>query len=144
MSLAHAMFGADWAQAYAEQIRQHDGYRKSGATWEWPMVFKVTADPAIGLPAELAIYLDLWHGECREARVATQQDIEIAFYVLSADAATWRMVVEKKLEPIGGLMRGRLKLARGNILKLAAYVQAAQHLVEAATRVETVYPEGMR
>jgi putative sterol carrier protein len=142
--MAHELFSPEWAQAYAEAIRTHAGYKKSAASWEWPMVFKVTADPSIGLPQEKAIYLDLFHGECREARVATEADLQAVPYIVSADAFAWKQVVEKKLEPIGGLMRGKLKLARGNMIALARYVQAAQHLVEAATNVETSFPEGVR
>ena len=47
-----------------------------------------------------AIYLDLWHGECREARAATEEDLEKAPYVVSADPYTWKLIFERKLEPI--------------------------------------------
>ena len=35
------------------------------------MVYIVTKDPSVGINEDLGIYLDLFHGECREARAAT-------------------------------------------------------------------------
>ncbi|HEY3365438.1 MAG TPA: SCP2 sterol-binding domain-containing protein [Symbiobacteriaceae bacterium] len=141
--MGYVLFGDDWVNAYKESLGRSAEYRKAAAKWEWPLVLKVQKDPSLGLPDDLAVYLDLWHGECRGARVATAADLESAPYIVSADAFTWKQVLEKKMEPIGGIVRGKLKLARGSIITLAGYVQAAKYLVEAATEVATDFPGGL-
>ncbi len=141
--MAYPFFSQEWAVAYGEKLRANEAYRKAAATWEWPMVLRVTKDPRYGLEEDQAVYLDLYRGECREARAATPEDLESAPYVVSADAYTWKQIVDGKLEPIGGIVRGKLKLTRGNLLKLATYVQAARELVNTATQVETAFPEGL-
>lgn len=144
MRVAHPFMSDAWARAYGAQIQASADYRRAAATWEGAIVLKVLADPALGIPAGRGIYLDLYHGECRAAREATADDLAEAPYVITADAYTWKQVIDKRLEPIAGLLHGKLKLERGDMVTLARYVEAAMHLVDAATRVETVFPEGLQ
>jgi putative sterol carrier protein len=65
-----------------------------------------------------------------------------ASYLIEADPYSWKRVLEGELDPIAGLMRGKLKLRRGSVVALARYVGAARELVRAAGRVETSFPEG--
>ena len=134
------LFSDEWAKAAADVIRASDGYRAAAKSWEGAMVFTLQADPSLGVPEPRSAYLDLWHGECREGRAATPDDVAKAPYVVSADAYTWRQVLEGRLEPIQGLLRGKLKLVKGNMAVLARYVAAAKELVACATRTETKYP----
>ena len=134
------LFSDEWAQTAADVIRASQGYKNAAKTWEGSMVFTVQADPSIGLPEPRSAYFDLWHGDCRDGRAASQQDIDSATYIISADAFTWKQVLEGKLEPIAGLMRGKLKLTRGNMAVLARYVLAAKELVACATQAETAFP----
>ena len=134
------LYSDDWAKAAAGVIASSESYRSAAKTWEGSMVFTLQADPSLGVPENRSVFFDLWHGECRDGRSATPTDLEAATYIISADAFTWRQVMEGKLEPIAGLMRGKLKLARGNMAVLARYVLAAKELVRAATQVETEFP----
>lgn len=142
--MTYAAFSEEWCQAYGERIRASEAYRRSAATWEWPMVYIVTKDPSVGINEDLGIYLDLFHGECREARAATPADLQSAPYAIQADPYTWKQVLDRKVEPISAMMRGKLKLVRGNLVTVARYVTAAKHLVDAACEVPTEWPEGLR
>ena len=134
------LYSDEWAKAAAGVIAASDSYKQAARTWEGSMVFTLQADPSLGVPENRSVFFDLWHGECRDGRSATQQDLEAATYIISADAYTWQQVMEGKLEPIAGLMRGKLKLVRGNMAVLARYVLAAKELVRSATQVETEFP----
>jgi putative sterol carrier protein len=134
------LFTLEWAQAWRDQIRANGAYQAAARTWRWPLVLVMKADPGLGLPEERSIYLDLFQGECRDARMATAEDVEQAPFLLSADPRTWRQVLERRLEPIPGLMRGKLKLVKGSLASLLPYILAAKELVESAARVETRYP----
>ena len=143
--MAAEVFTGAWAEAWCEQINESDAYREAAADWEGEIVLRVTADPAFGLPEPRAVRVDLWHGECRGASATAADgpaDEHDAPYVLEADPYSWKRVLDGELDPIAGLMRGKLKLRRGSVVELARYVKAAKELVRAAGRVEASYPEG--
>ena len=137
------VFTQDWAENWKDEINKSELFRKYGATWEWPLVMKMNADPNIGLTEERLVYLDLWHGECREAREAKQMDLETASYIISGDAHVWKKILDRKLDSITALMTRKTKLEKGNIMKLAKYTNASKYLVEAATHVSAEFPEGV-
>ncbi len=141
--MAYEWFTDEWARAYAEEINASARYRDSAKRWEWPLVLTAEADPSLGLESDRSIYLDLWHGECRAARVASGDDLAEAPYAISADPYTWKQVLDGQLEPISGLMRGKLRLVKGNMIALAGFVPASKELVACATRVDTALPPGL-
>lgn len=134
------LFSAAWAEHAATVIQSSAAYKKSAATWEGAMVFTLQADSSLGVPENRNVYFDLHHGECLDARVATATDLLSAPYLISADAFTWQQVLNSKLEPIAGLLRGKLKLSKGNMAVLARYVMAAKEMVNCAARVPTRFP----
>jgi putative sterol carrier protein len=54
--------------------------------------------------------------------------------------STWRRVIEKKLDPIQGMITGQLKL-KGTMSKIMRFPRAAAELVNCATKVPTDFPE---
>ena len=135
--MSHEIFSAPWADAWAEELRASSAYRQAAATWEGSMIFE-TADQDTG--AATGVFLDLWHGECRAARPASERDQGLADYVIRAQIEVWQRVLAGDLEPIFGLMSGKLQLLRGSLAKLTPQLPAARELVAAAARIDTVYP----
>ncbi|MEO1370211.1 MAG: SCP2 sterol-binding domain-containing protein, partial [Acidobacteriota bacterium] len=78
---------------------------------------------------------------CRAARAATAEDLDAADFALRASAETWRRVLDGALEPILGLMSGKLKLRTGSLAALTPYMQASRELVAAAARVDSTFPD---
>jgi putative sterol carrier protein len=140
--MSYEMFTHEWAVACGEQINANEDYRLAARSWQWPLVLTMKAEPALGL-AERAVYLDLYEGDCREARAATAADLAGVPYVISADPRTWKRVLDRELEPLFGLMRGKLKLARGSLASLLPYVAAAKEMVLSAACVDTRFPQGV-
>ncbi|MEM9553485.1 MAG: SCP2 sterol-binding domain-containing protein [Acidobacteriota bacterium] len=137
----HEVFTQPWVDAWADEIARSQEYRQAAASWEGPLALALTdADGGVAR----AVRLDLWHGSCRDARALAGDDIAPALdatdYVLQADLATWRRVLAGELEPIFGLMSGKLKLTRGQLPKLLPYVTASKELVAAAGRVPSRFP----
>lgn len=135
----HEVFTAPWVLAWADEIRGSDAYRKAAASWEGSLALAMT-DLGDGHDGERGVYLDLWHGECRAARVAGEGDLDTTDYVLAADLSTWKRVLQRELDPILGLMTGKLKLRRGSVTQLTPYLNASKELVLAATRVPSTFP----
>ena len=140
--MSHEVFTQDWAVAWGEAIRASDAYRTAAQRWRWLMVIIMTFDPALGLP-ERAVFLDLFEGDCREARSATEADRAAVPYILSGDFDTWKQVLERELDPILALMTAKLKLPKGSLAALLPYVTAAREMVAAAAQVPYRLPEGL-
>lgn len=81
------------------------------------------------------MYVDLWHGECRNARLATESEFNPEFRI-SANRKQWQRVIAREIDPIKALMTGTLKL-KGNLAKIMRNVRAAQDLVMCAASVPT-------
>ncbi|MEL7060213.1 MAG: SCP2 sterol-binding domain-containing protein [Acidobacteriota bacterium] len=128
------VFSDAWIAAWADEIRNSDPYRQAAQRWEGSVALRAADVP------DLAAFLDLHHGACRDARRAQGDDVEQADFVLAADLGVWQRVLERQLEPILGLMSGQLKLERGSMTRLLPYTKASQELVAAATRVPTRFP----
>jgi putative sterol carrier protein len=128
------LFSQAWAQAAGQNLQTSTGYQKAAAAWEGTMIFANSSQ------THSNAFFDLWHGECRAARLATTTDLENAAYIISADTNTWEQVLTGQLEPIAALLRGKLKLSKGNLAVLVRYVPAAKELVLCAASVPTIFP----
>lgn len=131
------LFGTEeWIKAYQQQINQSERYKKVGATWEGDFYFVIVPN---GLMEHGAIYyLDLWHGECRAACLAEAENQFAPAFRLESVDANWQAIINRKLDPIQGMMTRKIKL-QGDMSKIMRYVPAAQELVMCATRVPTEF-----
>jgi putative sterol carrier protein len=136
----HDVFSAGWAAAWCDAINASDEYRAAAGKWEWPIVFALQAEPDRGIHEQF-VRLDLWKGECREARVASGDDVATTPFVIRAPLDAWRDVLDGRLDPLAAIMTGRLKLEQGSMMTLAIHTASAKALVAAATRVATRFPE---
>lgn len=136
--MSHEVFTDTWAEAWAQELRISNAYRQAAEAWEGSVLLRMTAD---GAATDRAVFVDLWHGECRSARAADASDVEEADYVIQADLDVWSRVLAGDLEPIFGLMSGKLKLTRGSLAKLTPYMAASRELVAAASRVDSRFPD---
>ena len=138
--MGYEVFTHEWAQAWKDELNRSDKYKRARRTWEWPLGLVMEADPDFGIDDDRAIYVDLYHGECREARVATAEDLDRVPYIVAADPETWRDLRDGKLEAIGAILRGRMQLKKGSMLVMARYVGAANELTQAVARIDTTFP----
>lgn len=137
--MSHEVFSQAWADAFRDQINRNDDHRKAAADWEHPV--SLVLEPAAGLSEGRRLLLDLWHGECRSARVVDPAAAATADYVLSASLDHWRQIFLGKSDPILALMQGRVKLQKGGMFALARSAGAAKQLVLSARRVPTRFPD---
>lgn len=138
----YEVFTSAWADAWRDTLNANAAYRRAAAAWEGAVALVMHPDGTLGIPATRAVFLDLWHGECRAARVAHDGDLATAPYVIEARAAVWRDLLTARSSPILALMTGKLSLTRGSIAALLPYATAANELVATAALVETVFPAG--
>lgn len=127
----------EWMKAFAKEVNQSESYRKSATQWEGDFYFVV--EPGPGLAEPVVMYIDLWHGEAGEAGAVADEGVKDPEFVIRAPLGTWKQVIEKKLDPIQGMMTGRLKL-KGTMSKVMRFPKAASELVNCATQVPTEFP----
>ena len=127
----------EWTNAYYEAINASDEYKEAGKTWtHGPLALVVNADPAIGVEEDTAFILDLNEGVCRKAWLTNREEAEKQPFCIFGSYAQWKAVMRKELDPIKGMMQGKLKL-KGNLPIIVRYVKAAQVLVELTSKVDT-------
>lgn len=128
----------EWIKALMAEVNQSEAYRKAAKTWEGDFYFIV--EKGDGVAEDVYMYMDLWHGECRDAFRVDDPGQKSPAFVMNAPVAIWKQVFEKKIDPIRGLVSGKLKL-QGNMMKVIKAPKAAIELVECCTKIDTVYPQ---
>ncbi len=126
-----------WIKAMMLDLNASDAYLEAAKNWEGDFFFVV--EPGGSLDKTVTLYMDLFHGKCRDAfEVNDSQAVKPAFR-LSGPVATWKKVMTKKLDPMQAMMTGQLKLT-GNMSTVMRNVRAAKELVESCTRLDTEFP----
>jgi putative sterol carrier protein len=135
------IFTAPWAAAWRRELNASPAYREKAATWEGAVALRMSADPALGVAEPRAVWLDLHHGACRDARPATPADLDGAAYLFDAEPAVWKEVLGGRLSPVAALLGGRLRLLKGSVMSLLPYVAAAQELMVTASLIYRQFPD---
>jgi putative sterol carrier protein len=129
----------EWTEEYKRQINLSEGYKKAAATWTaGPVALVVSAKSDIGLDEDFGMWLDLHQGVCRDAKKVSLEEAQKAPFCITGDYTRWKQVIKKELEPVKGMMQGKLKL-KGDLPTIVRYVKASQELVECSTRIETKF-----
>lgn len=131
---------ADWVKELKQELNTSPAYADAAKSWEGDFYFVI--EPEKGQPFSEAVYLymDLWHGQCRDAFVVNDKGDKAPAFVMSGPYSKWKKIVTAKLDPLQGLMMGQLKL-KGNMVMIMKNVKAAQEMVRACTRIDAQFPD---
>lgn len=121
----------EWADAMMEKVNESKDYAEAAKKWEGDFYFEISDTGEL-------IYMDLWHGACREAVFTTDKAMKDPEFTIAAKRTQWEKVLDGKLDPVQGMMTRQLKL-EGNLMKVMQNVKAAQELVRCATQVDTEF-----
>lgn len=133
-----AFFSPDWAAAVCAALGASDAYRQSAATWDGAIRFVAREVP--GTHPERAVWLDLRHGDCHGTATGDDARAAAAPFEIAAAYPVWTEVLAGRLDPVMGMMLGKLKLT-GSMAQIASHAKAAKELVACAASVETAPPE---
>ncbi len=128
----------DWLSEYVKRINESSDYKEASATWEGDVAFVFEAEPDNGVPEDIWAWLDLWHGECRQGKLVPAEEGEKARFIIRAPYSRWKEVIRKELDPVKGMMQGKLKL-KGDLPTIVRYVKASNELVNLAGSVPTEF-----
>lgn len=134
-------FTQPWADAFRDAINGNAAYRSAAASWTWPVALLLDPpSPDLGYPEPVAVEVALDRGTAGDAR-ALPADQATADIVLGADYQTWKQVVRGALDPVSGVVAGRIRLVRGSLMTLMTHTAAAKALVACAALVPTEFPD---
>ena len=102
--------------------------------------FASLVKPGAVLKEPFKMYLDLWHGKCRDAFVMTGAETKKPEFTISGTIETYRQIFNKKLDPIQALMTRKLEL-QGNMMKIMKSVKATLDLVNCCGLIDMKYPD---
>jgi putative sterol carrier protein len=128
----------EWIHALQKELNESEAYRQAARNWEGDFYFCVT--PSGSGKEQSIFYMDLWHGECRDAFLVMDESARNPVFIMSAPLNVWKKVITKKLDIVQGLLTRQVKL-KGNMAMIMRNVKAAQEIVECCTHIETEFPE---
>jgi putative sterol carrier protein len=129
-----------WFHEFADLINASPEYREAAEGWEGDVAFVIEAEPDKGVHEDVWGYLDLWHGDCRGGSVVTPEQGAAARFVIRAPYTRWKDVLRGDLDPVKGMMQGKLKV-QGDLPTIVRYVRAANELVRLTGELDTVFPD---
>ena len=133
--------GEEWGRLYMEEINNSPEYAEAAATWEGDLVFVYEKEPDKGVDEDVYAWLDLWHGKCRDAAKldgSGDPRATSAQFTISAPYSRWKSVLKKELDPVKGMMQGKIKV-KGDLPTIVRYVKASNVLVDLTATVDTQF-----
>ena len=130
----------EWFQAYIEAINGSEDYAEYAATWEGDAIIQVEAEPDKGIGGGRARTPRSLARRCRGGGIVDEARAESAEFVVRAPYSRWKDVIRGDLEPVKGLVQGKLRV-RGDLPKILRYAKGTQELAYIAGQVETTFPD---
>ena len=131
-------FGSQaWVTRLMDEVNRSEAYQSAAKNWEGDFLFVV--EPGGTLADPIYMYMDLYHGKCRQAFIIDQPDSLDPEYQVRGKMHVWQAIAEQQLDPIKALLTRQL-LLKGNMAKVMRNVKAASELVNCTTRLDTVFP----
>ena len=124
----------EWVKALESKLNTSQSYADIARKWEGDIMFDIEFPDK----SRRLLYLDLWHGKCRDAYEVTGERPEAAF-VLAAPLANLIRILKGELDPMQAMATGKLKV-HGNIIVMMKNVPTVLEFVKTAQQVESDFP----
>jgi putative sterol carrier protein len=124
----------EWLDEYRKELNQNKAYEDAAKTWEGDFVFII--EPSGGLDHEIRFWIDLHHGKSPDGYMLKAGEVKEAAFTFSGKWVNFHKLIQKKLDPIQGLMQGKFAL-KGDMGKVMRAVRAAQELVNTILMIDT-------
>lgn len=126
-----------WIKRLGDECNKSEAYREAARNWEGDVYFIV--EPEGCLKETVYMYIDLYHGRCRQAFVPEDYTALTPEFCIRGPVSTWKEIADKKIDPIKALLIRKLAL-KGNMAKIMRNVKAAYALLDCSTSFETKFP----
>jgi len=132
-------FGSDeWIKQLMVELNKSETYAEAAKNWEGDICFVIDPKDS-ALDHEVYMYVDLWHGKCRSARILSGKDELKPEFTIGGTVKAFHEVIDNGLDPMKALLTRKLKLT-GNMAKIMKNVKSANQLVLCTTYIPTNFP----
>ena len=126
----------DWLNSFKEKLNTDSKYAEIAKNWEGDI--KLSIEPGKDLAEPVTVYMDLWHGKCRDAYfIENGKEIDAAFSmngkyedylrILTGDLHPMQAMLTRKLH-----VQGNMALMMRNVPTVLDFVRCAQEVAEIA------------
>jgi|CXWL01.1.fsa_nt_gi putative sterol carrier protein len=126
-----------WVKALKDVVNSDADYAQAAQNWEADVIFHVEPDSL--LPKPMLMYVDLWHGQCRDAYEVASLDDKKAAFVLAAPASVLIRIIQGKLDPMQAMITRQLKV-HGSMVYMMKNVPTVLKFVKCASKVDSEFP----
>lgn len=123
---------AEWTQALMEKLNTDQRYADIARNWEGDLTFVI--EPGGALKDRMVIYLDLWHGKCRQAYVVQGDNPPEAAFTLKAPYENFVRILKGELHPMQAMLTRRLHV-QGNMAVMMRNVPTVLDFVRCAQEI---------
>ena len=120
----------EWLDDYVDRINASPEYREAAATWEGDVGLRLRARARQGRArGDLGMAGPLARRVPGRLDTTSTEEGGKARFIIRAPYSRWKEVIRKELDPVKGMMQGKLKL-RGDLPTIVRYVQGRQRAGE--------------
>lgn len=116
-NMAYNFPSNEWVKAYKDALNGELGkaWQKAAETWEGDFIFAITPDERY--KESVNFYIDLWHGECRDAQMySNDENTPNAEFQYIGSYSNWIKLIKGEIDPMRGILMRKFKLV-GNKAK---------------------------
>lgn len=121
-----------WLQELEEKLNNDEKYAQVAKKWEGDMACVLEADNR--LPEKKILYLDLWHGKCRQVAELDDLAEKNPAFVLTASYTNFLRVLQGDLDPMQAMLTRKLGV-KGNMAVMMRSVPTVLDFVRCAREV---------
>jgi putative sterol carrier protein len=124
----------EWTTALMEKLNSDGKYAQIARNWEGDLVFDIQPGGPIG--EKIVIYLDLWHGTCRQATYGKDLTGMKPAFLLKAPYENFVRVLKGELHPMQAMLtrklqvHGNMALMMRNVPTVLDFVRCAQEVTD--------------
>ncbi len=136
--MAYPFPGEEWLVALMDVLNSDSHYAEVAKNWEGDMVVVIEPNPKEEDPKlPITLYLDLWHGKCREVRVIDpdKEEMPDAAFVLRSYIKNILRIFQGDLDPMQAMLTRRLQV-KGNLGYMLRNVPTVLDFVRCCREVE--------
>ncbi len=130
-----------WFLKLKEKLNSDAQYAKIAHNWEWDLLFNIEADDLLN--NSLYVYMDLWHGTCREVKIIEDISSSKATFTLSAPYRNYIALLSGKLDPMQAMLtrklrvQGNMTIMMRNVPTVLDFVRCCREITDGFVGVES-------
>jgi putative sterol carrier protein len=96
----------EWLDALKDKLNSDEKYAQIARNWEGDMIFMIEKGGSLSHPVNF--YLDLWHGQCRDAYMLGDGADKKAVFTLKAPYENYVQLLKGEIAPMQALLTRKI------------------------------------